>query len=1021
MTGRKRPPLRHAGKSKEQLIEELSLLEESLDALPDAVAAFDADDRLVFFNAAYHDLYETVSPKWKPGITYSEMAQILLTTMSPEDAKGREDDWIAERLVRHRHLDAPQDRVYKSGQIIRISQHPTASDGSIDIRTDVTELRQSQSDEKRLQVQLEALMVAMPMPMFFKAPDGRFLGCNQAFERFLGKTSEEIVGARISNLFDSDMAVNHEQVDADLFISGGSNVSESFARAGNGSIRNVIFYKSIIGGKDEPQTMAGVMIDITELRSFERALQQSEARWSTLFQLSPNPMILTGWGGGQIREVNDAWCATWGFERGHVVGKKTRDIAIWQTYSDRVPFDEELGRRGLVDGFEAAFQTRDGLPRIARIDARKVVLDGVEQLLSVVADITDRKLAESALAESEQQFRNLIEGSGQAVTIFVKNKVVFANEMAVKIFGFDSFDDFMAADPSKVVVSPEDRERIRGYREMRKNGQSPPSIYEFQAMRGDGGSVWLENRVTDIIWRGEAANLFFTVDITERKSTVTAIERFVGALEFLPQGIALWDAKQKLIYNNEQYRKILGLAGKYLIPGADLTEIHQAMAEVGLIDDSVGRVDDWVADRMRELEQPNSDRRFRRNGRWFQRTSRLLPDGSLIIQTDDIDDMMTAEEKLRQSQKMEAVGQLTGGIAHDFNNLLAVMLGHLELAADGLPAGSDISTMLDKAIAAGNRGAELVHRLLAFSANQALSPEIVNINQRLDATVDMLHRVFDETIDIQINRSAEPWFCKVDPGQMETALLNLAINARDAMPTGGSLTIDVGRTHFAHGNGLLAAGHYLTLTVSDTGAGMPENVLSRVFEPFYTTKEQGKGTGLGLSMVYGFVKQSAGEITIDSTLGVGTSVKIHLPLCDPPDSADTSAIEVQTNETANETILLVEDDADLLEMASQLLQSLGYAVHEASDGLAACEFLETGARVDLLLTDVVLPKGLNGLDVAARAKKHCPGIKVLFMSGYNEHPMLKYGDASQPITLINKPFRKIHLANEVRLALGHGN
>jgi len=174
-------------------------------------------------------------------------------------------------------------------------------------------------------------------------------------------------------------------------------------------------------------------------------------------------------------------------------------------------------------------------------------------------------------------------------------------------------------------------------------------------------------------------------------------------------------------------------------------------------------------------------------------------------------------------------------------------------------------------------------------------------------------------------------------------------------------------------------------------------------------------------MVYGFVKQSAGEITIDSTLGVGTSVKIHLPLCDPPDSADTSAIEVQTNETANETILLVEDDADLLEMASQLLQSLGYAVHEASDGLAACEFLETGARVDLLLTDVVLPKGLNGLDVAARAKKHCPGIKVLFMSGYNEHPMLKYGDASQPITLINKPFRKIHLANEVRLALGHGN
>jgi len=393
----------------------------------------------------------------------------------------------------------------------------------------------------------------------------------------------------------------------------------------------------------------------------------------------------------------------------------------------------------------------------------------------------------------------------------------------------------------------------------------------------------------------------------------------------------------------------------------------------------------------------------------------------MIIQIEDIHDLITAEEQLRQSQKMEAVGQLTGGIAHDFNNLLAVTLGHLELVADGLPRNADSQPLLEKAIAATNRGAELVHRLLAFSSIQALSPETLDLNQRLRHTVEMLHRVLDESIEIKIVEAPDPCFCQIDPGQLETALLNLAINARDAMASGGVLTIAVSRTELEQDEGEILAGNYVTLTITDTGSGMSKSVLEHVFEPFYTTKEQGKGTGLGLSMVYGFVKQSSGHITLQSEPGVGTTFTIYLPRFDDPGKVRNSDAAPQAVVKTNECILVVEDELDLLEMASQLLQSLGYRVLQANDGATALTILASEEKVDLLLSDVVLPKGTSGPDIAARALDLQPHIKVLFMSGYNDHPALNSNTTNPQPSLIAKPFRKAQLAAEVRAILDHAN
>ena len=887
-----RPSSRHAGKTKDQLIRELSLLEDAVDAIPEAFVSFDDQDRLVYFNDAYQKLFPSIAAALEPGMAYRELLRVQLSAISLDEAAGREEAWIEESIARRRSPGEPTEQKFSGGQLIQLSQHKTASDGSIDIRRDVTDLREA-----------------------------------------------------------------------------------------------------------------------------EQARRQSEEGWAALFQQSPSAMVLTETASARILAVNDAWCTTWGYSHDEVIGKRTTEMKIWHDVSQSAVFYEELERLGFVESFEATYLTKEGTPRKTQVAARKVVLNGIEQLQSVVVDVTEKRMAEQALAQSEQHFRNLIEGSNQGITIIVGGRIAFANEMAVEIFGYDSRDALIAIESSLELVAPEDRTRVLAYRNSRLTGGSPPITYEFKALQQDGTVVWMENHITTITWHGTTAILIFSVDISERKSAAAAIERFVDALEFAPQGIALWDADQRLIYHNKQYCEFLGPAGENLAPGADLTDLHRQIAALELMDDSIGRQEDWVIDRVRELARPTSDRRFRRRGRWHQRSSQRLPDGGLIIQTNDIDDLVTAEEQLRQSQKMEAVGQLTGGIAHDFNNLLAVILGHLELAADGLPDGSQTKPMLATAISATNRGAELIHQLLAFSAKQTLKPETLDINGHLQPTTDMLRRVLDETIELNMNAAPEQLFCTVDPRHLETALLNLAINARDAMPDGGRLTIDAGRAEIAADDNNIAPGSYVKLTVTDTGAGMPEKVLSRVFEPFFTTKDQGKGTGLGLSMVYGFVKQSAGNIAIHSKPGQGTKVTIHLPRHDGPDVVAPATIEADAVSTVNESILLVEDDGSLLEMASQLLRSLGYTVHEAGDGPAAFELLQSGIPIDLLLTDVVLPKGINGPDIATYAQNMNSNIKVLFMSGYNEHPMLNDGGPDKPFALINKPFRKAQLAREIRDAL----
>ncbi len=395
----------------------------------------------------------------------------------------------------------------------------------------------------------------------------------------------------------------------------------------------------------------------------------------------------------------------------------------------------------------------------------------------------------------------------------------------------------------------------------------------------------------------------------------------------------------------------------------------------------------------------------------------------------DVTDRVEAEEhqrrleaQLRQSQKMEALGQLTGGVAHDFNNLLTVILGNLDEIRDTLRGQPPALELIDEIQAAARRAADLTQRLTAFSRQQPLQPRVVDVNRLITGLEVLLRRTLGASISIEVIRGAGLWPCEVDPAQLENAVLNLALNARDAMPSGGKLTIETANARvdreYAEQHEELKPGQYVLVAVTDDGAGMSEAVLSRAFDPFFTTKGPGQGTGLGLSMVYGFVKQSGGHVKLYSELGEGTTVKIYLPRSmaqlEYEDRTRGSAPDVRGR---GEVILVVEDEPNVRALTVRMLERLGYAVLVAEDGPSGLQVLENHPEIELLFTDVVLPGGMNGAQLAELGRKIRPNLPVLYTSGYTENAIIHHGRLDPGVELLEKPFTRAALAQRLRAML----
>ena len=429
------------------------------------------------------------------------------------------------------------------------------------------------------------------------------------------------------------------------------------------------------------------------------------------------------------------------------------------------------------------------------------------------------------------------------------------------------------------------------------------------------------------------------------------------------------------------------------------------------------------------VESMNERYRFRRaDGKWTtvedrafviydneKRAVRIL--GSMI----DISERLHLEERLRQSQKLEAVGHLTGGIAHDFNNLLTIITGNTELLQENLEEGTVLRKYADMTARAADRAAELTNRLVAFSRTQPLSPQVTNVNNVITNIEEMLRRSLGKYIEIEIVQAQSLWKAELDTGQLEAALLNLAINSRDAMPNGGVLTVKTANASLnsacVSAEPKLKAGQYVVIVVSDTGFGIPHEHLEHVFEPFYTTKVVGKGTGLGLSMVYGFVQQSGGHIHIYSEPDQGTTVKMYFP----KSYGEAVALEAEAERNqlprGNETILVVEDDDLILQQLCAQLVGLGYNVIASTEGKFALAIIRERSDIDLLFTDVILPGGMNGRQIADDAQAIRPGLKVLYTSGHSATLIIRDGRLDSGVELLSKPYRRAELAFKLRKVL----
>jgi signal transduction histidine kinase len=374
------------------------------------------------------------------------------------------------------------------------------------------------------------------------------------------------------------------------------------------------------------------------------------------------------------------------------------------------------------------------------------------------------------------------------------------------------------------------------------------------------------------------------------------------------------------------------------------------------------------------------------------------------------------EETLRQSQKMEAIGQLTGGIAHDFNNLLTVIIGNVDMASRRVGENGDerVKRALGNALKSSERAAALTQRLLAFSRRQPLDPKEVNIERLVYGMTDLLTRTLGERIELVSRVPSDLWRVEVDANQLENAILNLVVNGRDAMSGSGRLTLTAHNETLAAG-GAHEAGDYVVIAIADSGTGMSEETIARAFDPFFTTKEIGRGTGLGLSMVYGFVAQSGGHVEISSTLGDGTTIQLHLPrLLGESAAGEESGRQTTHGGNPDETILVVEDDEDVRNYAIEGLRELGYSVLDAPDAQAAADLLKySGKSIDLVLTDVIMP-GMTGRDLAEVARIYQPGLRILYMSGYPRDVIVRDGRLEPGVELLPKPFTYQALGAKVR-------
>ncbi len=749
----------------------------------------------------------------------------------------------------------------------------------------------------------------------------------------------------------------------------------------------------------------------------------------------------------RYRFVNQYYSSLVGLAPEEIIGKTPEEFLDPEIFDHAKPMMEEV-LTGVPVQFENKILLKDGQRRWVAVNyapdfetpgpSQKDEAPRVRGFYALIVDIDERKCAEQAQQESEQRFRDIVSASSDWFwELDAELKMSYLSERAAGIGGIE-IDQMIGRTPWS-VNDPDDRYHL--WRECRSLIEAQAAFRDLRChYKGSADGKVHHVAISGIPlfdgsgrftgYRGSANDI--TAELDAIKERERAQDFFVKALEMLNVNFALYDPDDVMIYHNDTFGRFASNAGWNVGLGTRYEELLEEIMRSGAVEEAAGREQEWIDERMesyRNLGTEEYGAHFRVRYRWLDgsihwtdSTRIRTLEGYTLAGNIEVTDQVVRDEQLRQSQKMEAVGQLTGGIAHDFNNILAVVLGNLDLMTDHVKDHPECNQLAFKAIRAAERGALLTQRLLAFSRKQPLIPTPTNFNALVSGIEELLHGAVGEQIELEFVRAAGLWRCEVDPSQVENAVLNLAINARDSMRYGGKLTIETANAHlddeYVAAQVDVKPGQYVMLAVTDTGSGMPPDVKSRIFEPFFTTKEVGEGSGLGLSMVYGFVKQSGGHISVYSEEGEGTTIKIYLPRATVRDEQEAiKPLEVGDLSGQGQRVLVVEDEPLVRDLTRDLLLDLGYEVATAEAGPAALKTIEESEAFDMLLTDAVLPGGMNGRELADAVKKRWPEMRVLYMSGYTENAIIHHGRLDRDAVLLQKPFRKKDLALKMREAL----
>ena len=753
------------------------------------------------------------------------------------------------------------------------------------------------------------------------------------------------------------------------------------------------------------------------------ALRVSEARYRRLFETAQDGILILDAQSGMITDVNPFLTTLLDYSREDFLGKTLWDIGAFKQIKESKAAFRELQNKEYIRYENLPLEARSG--RRVNVEFVSNVYDesGKRVIQCNIRDITARKQGEALLHESQQRLADIIASAMDSIiTVDEQHRVVLFNGAAGKMFGCSeaeavgqSIERFI---PQRFLGAHSGHIRAFG-----ETNRAMGSMQTILARRSDGEEFEIEASISQTESSGKKIFTVIMRDVSMRKQSEDALrrseERFSKAFRNNPLAITIsTEAEGRYSDVNDAFLDLLGYQRKDVI-GRTAAELH-FWVEPSDRGEMIRQLKEEHAVARRQMRYRTAKGKIREAEVWAES---IEVDGqrSVLAITRDVTEMTQLEGQLRQAQKMEAVGRLAGGIAHDFNNLLGIILGYSDISLGLIAPENPVNRYISETKKAAKRAALLTKQLLAFSRKQVIFPRILDLNELVRNATEMFLRLVGEDVTVEFRPHGTLSSIKADAGQIEQVLMNLVVNARDAMPKGGRIIIETGEAELDDDYVSIHqgshAGQYVVLAVSDTGCGMDETIQAQIFEPFFTTKEVGHGTGLGLSTVYGIVKQSEGNILVYSEPGKGTTFKIYFPRVGAKAEALVSSHDEVEPRGQSETILVVEDDKTLRGLTIKLLVDGGYRVIEAKDGEDALRIMSASeAAIDLLLTDVIMPQK-SGPDLVKQVEKGHPETRVLFMSGYSNDMVKRHGLLMQEDSFLEKPFTKRALLVKVYSAL----